>query len=88
MIGAAKIPAEYKECVLNQSDRFSARYTASDTRAGLKVWERDYFKTYYIVAESEANMYRMNKLLLCDQHFYQEPRICLLVISMLVLFVT
>jgi len=39
--GAAKIPAEYKECVLNQPDRFSARYTASDTRAGLKVWERD-----------------------------------------------
>jgi len=25
LIGAAKIPAEYKECVLNQPDRFSAR---------------------------------------------------------------
>jgi len=39
LIGAAKIPAEYKECVLNQPDRFSVCYTASDTHAGLKVWE-------------------------------------------------
>jgi len=40
LIGAARIPAEYKECVLNQPDCFSARYTASDTRAGFNVWER------------------------------------------------
>ena len=41
LIGTGKIPAEYKECVLNQPDCFSARYTASDAHTGLKVWEQD-----------------------------------------------
>jgi len=48
LIGAAKIPAEYKECVLNQPDHFSAHYTASDTHAGLTIWERDYAGVYFI----------------------------------------
>ena len=34
LIGSAKYLAEFKECTLYLPDRFPARYTASDTRAG------------------------------------------------------
>jgi len=56
LIGATKILAECKECVLNQPDGFSVCYTASDIRAGLKVWEQDnsHVCTYYSLLQGKV----------------------------------